>query len=70
MKDLDEILNKDQESKINWLVGEMYYLKQEIKTIKSNHLHHINEDIVMLKRKLYIISGIIVSFLTGQNLLM
>ena len=70
MKDLDEILNKDQESKINWLVGEMYYLKQEIKTIKTNHLHHINEDIVMLKRKLYIISGIIISFLTGQNLLM
>jgi len=69
MKDLDEILNKDQESKINWLVGEMYFLKQEIKTIKNNHLHHINEDILMLKRKMYIITGAIVTFLTGINMM-
>ena len=55
MKDLDEILNKDQESKINWMVGEIYYLKQEMKIIKTNHLHHINEDIIMLKKKLYVI---------------
>ena len=70
MKDLDEILNKDQESKINWIVGEIYYLKQELKTIKTNHLHHINEDIIMLKKKLYFITGLIVTFLTGQNILM
>ena len=70
MKDLDEILNKDQESKINWIVGELYYLKQEIRNIKSNHLHHINEDILVLKKKLYIISGVIITFLTGQNILM
>ena len=69
MKDLDEILNKDQESKINWIVGELYYLKQEIRNIKSNHLHHINEDILVLKKKLYIISGVNITFLTGQNIL-
>ena len=70
MNKLDEILEKTQKEKINWLVGEIYEIKHEIKTIKNNHLHHINEDIVMLKRKLYIISGIIITFLTGQNLMM
>jgi|TARA_R100000353_G_C6511732_1_gene196769 hypothetical protein len=69
MKDLDEILNKDQESKINWMVGEIYYLKQEMKIIKTNHLHHINEDIIMLKKKLYLITGAIVTFLTGLNMM-
>lgn len=69
MKDLDEILNKDQESKINWMVGEIYYLKQEMKIIKTNHLHHINEDIIMLKKKLYLITGAILTFLTGLNMM-
>jgi hypothetical protein len=69
MKDLDEILNKDQESKINWMVGEIYHLKQEMKIIKNNHLHHINEDIIMLKKKLYLITGAIVTFLTGINMM-
>ena len=69
MKDLDEILNKDQESKINWMVGEIYYLKQEMKIIKTNNLHHINEDIIMLKKKLYLITGAIVTFLTGLNMM-
>tara|TARA_R110002167_G_scaffold136101_1_gene322720 strand:- start:8196 stop:8408 length:213 start_codon:yes stop_codon:yes gene_type:complete len=70
MDKLDEILEKTQKEKINWLVGEIYEMKHEIKTIKNNHLHHINEDILMLKKKLYIIGGIILTFLTGQNFLM
>tara|TARA_R110000751_G_scaffold228415_3_gene330063 strand:- start:1673 stop:1885 length:213 start_codon:yes stop_codon:yes gene_type:complete len=70
MDKLDEILEKTQKEKINWLVGEIYEMKHEIKTIKNNHLHHINEDLLMLKKKLYIIGGIILTFLTGQNFLM
>jgi len=70
MDKLDEILEKTQKEKINWLVGEIYEIKHEIKTIKNNHLYHINEDILMLKKKLYIIGGIILTFLTGQNFLM
>jgi hypothetical protein len=70
LKDLDEIMSKDQEAKINWLIGEVYHIKQNIKTIKSNHLHHINEELGYIKRKLYLVSGIIITILTGQNLLM
>lgn len=70
MKDLDKILEKDQESKINWMISQIWEIKHEITIIKSNHLHHINEDIVLLKRKLYVISAMIVAFLTGQNVLM
>jgi len=68
--DLDEILEKDEESKINWMISEIWEIKHEIKNIKSNHLHHINEDINLLKKKLYVISTMIVAFLTGQNILM
>jgi len=70
MKDLDDILESDQETKINWLIAEIWEIKHVVKDIKSNHLFHINKDIVMLKKKMYIISGIIITFMTGQNILM
>tara|TARA_R100001594_G_scaffold23786_1_gene46540 strand:+ start:53 stop:265 length:213 start_codon:yes stop_codon:yes gene_type:complete len=70
MRDLDEILEKTQKEKINWLVGEVYLMKHEIKTIKNNHLSHMNEDILSLKHRVYVIGALIVTFLTGQNILM
>ena len=70
MRDLDEVLEKTQKEKINWLVGEVYLMKHEIKTIKNNHLNHINKDILTLQKKFYVISALIVTFLTGQNILM
>ena len=70
MRDLDEVLEKTQKEKINWLVGEVYLMKHEIKSIKNNHLSHINDDIVSLKQRVYIIGALIVAFLTGQNILM
>ena len=70
MRDLDEVLEKTQKEKINWLVGEVYLMKHEIRTIKNNHLSHMNEDIVSLQKRVYIIGALIITFLTGQNLLM
>ena len=70
MRDLDEILEKTQKEKINWLVGEVYLMKHEIKTIKNNHLSHMNEDILSLKHRVYVIGALIATFLTGQNILM
>ena len=66
----DEILEKTHKEKINWLVGEVYLMKHEIKTIKNNHRSHINEDITSLKYRVYVIGALIVTFLTGQNILM
>ena len=70
MRDLDEVLEKTQKEKINWLVGEVYLMKHEIRTIKNNHLSHMNEDIVSLQKRVYIIGALIITFLTGQNLLL
>jgi len=70
MRDLDEILGKSQDEKINWLVGEVYQIKHEITSIKTNHLYHLNNDISILKHRMYVIGALIVTFLTGQNLLM
>ena len=62
MRDLDEILEKTQKEKINWLVGEVYLMKHEIKTIKNNHLNHMNEDIKNLRYRVYVIGALIVTF--------
>lgn len=70
MDDLDEILEKDVDQKINWLISQVYDLRYEVSTIKNNHLAHIDMDISDLKRKVYIVGSVIVTFLTGQNLLM
>mgnify|MGYP003118827277 FL=1 len=45
-------------------------MKHEIKTIKNNHLNHMNEDINNLRYRVYVIGALIVTFLTGQNILM
>jgi len=69
-KELDELLDSDQDTKINWLIGQVYEIRYEINTIKDNHLFHLDEEIKLLKRKFYYISTAVVTILTGQNILM
>ena len=49
MDDLDEVLNRDTDGKINWLVSNFNELHQSVETIKNNHLYHIEKDISLLK---------------------
>ena len=69
MDDLDDVLNRDMDGKINWLVSEVTELNQSVSTIKDNHLFHIEKDIGLLKRTVLFITLAGVSILTGVNLL-
>ena len=69
MDDLDDVLNRDMDGKINWLVSEVTELNQSVSTIKDNHLFHIEKDISLLKRTVLFITLAGASILTGVNLL-
>ena len=69
MDDLDDVLNRDMDGKINWLVSEVTELNQSVSTIKDNHLFHIEKDIGLLKRTVLFITLAGASLLTGVNLL-
>lgn len=67
MKDLDEVLGLDSDDKVNWLVAKVYEIDMRLEVMTDNHLAHIETGLTEVKRRLYIISGIIVTVLTGQN---
>ena len=69
MDDLDDVLNRDMDGKINWLVSEVTELNQSVSTIKDNHLFHIEKDIGLFKRTVLFITLAGASLLTGVNLL-
>tara|TARA_R110000751_G_C13418480_1_gene439961 strand:+ start:82 stop:291 length:210 start_codon:yes stop_codon:yes gene_type:complete len=69
MSELDEVLNRDTDGKVTWLVSKVNTIDQRIDTIEGNHLHHIEKDISMIK-KVGIWSLIVVgTLLTGINLM-
>ena len=47
--DIDEVLSRDTEGKLNWLVGEVTEIKQDVSVIKNNHLSHIESDMNLIK---------------------
>ena len=69
MDDLDEVLNRDTDGKINWLVSNFNELDQSVETIKNNHLYHIEKDISLLKKTVLSIVLVGITALTGVNLL-
>lgn len=48
--DLDEVLSRNTDGKINWIVAEVTDMKQDISIIKSNHLFHIEKDMATMKK--------------------
>ena len=50
MEDLDEVLNRDMEGKINWLVSNVSSIENRVSIIESNHLKHIERDIQLIKK--------------------
>ena len=69
MDDLDEVLNRDTDGKINWLVSNFNELHQSVEIIKNNHLYHIEKDINLLKKTVLSIVLVGITALTGVNLL-
>ena len=67
MDDLDEVLNRDMEGKINWLVSNVSSIENRVSIIESNHLTHIERDIQLIKKVgMMVITGA-VTVLTGIN---
>ena len=64
---LDEVLNRDMEGKINWLVSNVSSIENRVSIIESNHLTHIERDIQLIKKVgMMVITGA-VTVLTGIN---
>jgi len=63
--DLDEVLGRDTDGKITWLVSEVSDLKTDMHIIKNNHLHHIEKDMATLKKGLITVASVVVTILTG-----
>tara|TARA_R110002020_G_scaffold17765_9_gene62083 strand:- start:5273 stop:5482 length:210 start_codon:yes stop_codon:yes gene_type:complete len=67
MEDLDEVLNRDMEGKINWLVSNVSSIENRVSIIESNHLTHIEKDIQLIKKVGMIFITAAVTVLTGIN---
>tara|TARA_R100001198_G_C5222649_1_gene204280 strand:+ start:1182 stop:1391 length:210 start_codon:yes stop_codon:yes gene_type:complete len=67
MDDLDEVLNRDIEGKINWLVSNVNNIENRVSIIESNHLTHIEKDIQLIKKYGMMAITVAVTVLTGIN---
>ncbi len=69
LEDLDEVLQRDAEGKINWLVSKVNHLDSRVETIETNHLVHIEGEIKSLTKTVSIILAIGFSLITGINIM-
>ena len=67
--DLDEVLERDSDGKINWLVSKVNDIDTRVHTIETNHLFHMEKDMAMLRKGVFILAGIGITYLTGVQLL-
>jgi len=67
MEDLDEVLSRDIDGRINWLVSKVHSIECKVAAIENNHLFHIEKDIQMIKRVGIIAISATVTVLTGIN---
>ncbi len=67
---LDEVMGLDADEKLNYLVAKTYDIDNRLDVIENNHLHHIEMGMNEVKKRLYLISAVILSVLTGQNMVM
>ncbi len=67
--DLDDVLSRDSDGKLNWLVSEVTDMKQDISIIKNNHLHHIEKDMATMKKVLGGVVAFLVTAFTGVQVM-
>lgn len=67
--DLDEVLSRNSDGKLNWLVSEVTDMKQDISIIKNNHLHHIEKDMATMKKVLGGVVAFLVTAFTGVQVM-
>ena len=69
MPDLDEVLDRNTDGKISWLVSKVYDMDNRISIIENNHLVHLELELKRITRILLLIIGIGGTILTGINFL-
>lgn len=69
MSDLDEVLQRDTDGKVTWLVSKVSELDNRVETIETNHLVHIEGEIKSLTKTVSIILAIGFSLITGINIM-
>ena len=69
MSDLDEVLERDSDGKINWLVSKVNDIDTRVYTIETNHLFHMEKDMAMLRKGVLLLGAIGITYLTGVQLL-
>lgn len=67
--DLDDVLSRNSDGKLNWLVSEVTDMKQDISIIKNNHLHHIEKDMATMKKVLGGVVAFLVTAFTGVQVM-
>ena len=67
--DLDDVLQRDTDGKVTWLVSTVNDIDKRVEVIETNHLSHIEKELRILRKGLLIIAGVGLTLLTGMNIL-
>ena len=67
--DLDDVLQRDMDGKVTWLVSTVSDIDKRVEIIETNHLNHIEKEIGLLRKGFLIIAGVGLTLLTGMNIL-
>ncbi|MAR17998.1 hypothetical protein [Planktomarina sp.] len=67
--DLDDVLQRDTDGKVTWLVSTVNDIDKRVEVIETNHLSHIEKELGILRKGLLIIAGVGLTLLTGMNIL-
>ena len=67
--DLDDVLQRDIDGKVTWLVSTVSDIDKRVEIIETNHLSHIEKELGLLRKGFLIIAGVGLTLLTGMNIL-
>jgi|TARA_B100000131_G_scaffold320896_2_gene370180 hypothetical protein len=67
MSDLDDVLQRDLEGKVTWLVSKVSEIDNRVEVIETNHLTHIEKELKSLTKTVSIIMAIGMTLMTGIN---
>ena len=68
-RNLDDVLQRDTDGKVTWLVSTVNDIDKRVEVIETNHLTHIEDEISILRKGMMIIAGVGLTILTGMNVL-
>ena len=63
--DLDDVLSRDLDGKMTWIVAEITDIETDLSTIKDNHLFHIEKDVATMKKVVTGVIAFLISAFTG-----